>query len=235
MLDTLNRFAHSRFYNLVIGAAFLVFSAVGYHFWGTSFLTQWAGGVAAAIAIAALIFKTQGYWVWSIINAVLWFFLFKSMGLPMLAGLQISYILFSLYGLWQWANVKYRIGYDRSVWTDNIGTIISLGIFAYTVFAYINMDGYAFTSWWYIEFLGVFISIVANWMDAFKYKTNWIGWTMTNILFAPLFFHGHLWGPFVLTFLYQAFCIVGFYNWYNEEKKMVAEGKVKLVGGAQYA
>lgn len=235
MLTKLDRFAHSPLYNVVVGFLFTIFSGVGYYFGGQSFLTQWAGGVAAAISIAALIFKTQGYWVWSIINAVMWFFLFRSMHLPMLAGLQISYMIFSLYGLFMWATTKYRIGYDRSILKDNLGSIIALAIFTYTIVAYMRMPGYAFTSWWYVEFFGVFISIVSNWMDAFKYKTNWIGWTMTNILFAPLFYHGHLWGPFALTFLYQAFCFVGFYNWYKDEKRLVREGKVELVGGAEYA
>jgi nicotinamide riboside transporter PnuC len=158
------------------------------------------------------------------------------MNLPMLAGLQVSYIIFSLYGIFMWATkMKSRIGYNWRLFADSIGTIIALGIFAYTIYAYIGMEGYAFTSWWYVEFFGVFISIASNWMDAFKYKTNWIGWTLTNILFAPLFFHGGLWGPFALTFVYQAFCIVGFYNWYRDEKRLVKEGKVELVGGAQYA
>jgi nicotinamide riboside transporter PnuC len=86
-----------------------------------------------------------------------------------------------------------------------------------------------------VEFFGVAISILSNWMDAFKYKTNWIGWTLTNGLFGYLFFEGHLWGPFAMTFLFQALCCVGFYRWYKEEKKLVAEGKVVRVGGAQYA
>lgn len=251
MLSKLDRFAHSPLYNVVVGVLFAAFAVLGYIYGGESFLTQWVGGVAAALAIASLIFKTQGYWFWSIVNAVLWFILFKHMGLPMLAGLQVSYILFSIYGVWQWASVKFRIGYDKNVWTDNLGTVVSLLIFLYTVVAYMGfpdftlwfvtfngfsgMPGYAFTGWWCVEFLGVFISIVANWMDVFKYKTNWIGWTMTNLLFAPLFFHGHLWGPFVLTFLYQAFCIIGFINWYRDEKRLVREGKVTLVGGAQVA
>lgn len=235
MLNSLSRVAHDPHWNLVIAIGFLIFAVAGFYYGGTNFLTEWVGGVAAAISIAALVFKTQGYWLWSIVNAILWFFLFRHFHNEMLAGLQVSYILFSIYGLWQWARVKFRIGYDRNVWTDNLGTIVSLAIFIYSVVAYLHMPGYAFTGWWYVEFAGVFISIAANWMDAFKYKTNWIGWSMTNLLFGPLFFHEMLWGPFVLTFFYQALCFVGIVNWYRDEKRLVKEGKVKLVGGAQVA
>jgi hypothetical protein len=37
---------------------------------------------------------------------------------------------------------RFRIGYDRNVWTDNLGTIIASGIFIYTVIAYSRLEGY---------------------------------------------------------------------------------------------
>lgn len=233
MLNVLGRVVRTKIYHVLTATGFLLFCALGYYFGGKDFLTEWGGAVAAAICIFALIFKSSGYWVWSIVNASLWLVLFAQ-DLPMLAGLQVSYIIFSIYGLWQWANVRFRIGYDHNVWTDNLGTVIASGIFLYTIIAYSRLEGYAFTSWWWVEFFGVAISIASNWMDAFKYKTNWIGWTLTNLLFGPLFFHLGLWGPFALTFLYQAMCCVGFYNWYREEKEMAARGEVELVGGARY-
>lgn len=234
MLDRLSRLVRTRLYHSLVAVGFGAFVLLGYLFGGKEFVAEWGGAVAAAICIFALIFKSSGYWTWSIVNASLWLVLFAGT-LPMLAGLQVSYIIFACYGLWQWANVKWRIGYDHSVWTDNLGTAISLAIFVYTVYAYVGLEGYAFTTWWWVEFFGVFISIASNWMDAFKYKGNWVGWTATNLLFGPLFFHLGLWGPFVMTFVYQAFCCIGFYRWYREEKQLAAAGKVKLVGGARYA
>jgi len=220
---------------VIVFILFTIFSVVGYLTMGQTFLTQWAGGVAAAIGIACLVFKTQGYWFWSIINAVLWFFLFLDFKLPMLAGLQVMYVLFSLYGLTVWATVHKRIGYDVQKWKDNIGTLMGLGILAYTVYAYSGMEGYAFTTWWYLEFFGVLISIISFWMDAFKYRTNWIGWSMTNLLFGPLFYHQQLWGPFILTFVFQTLCFFGMYKWWKDQREAVQTGDVELVGGAQYA
>jgi nicotinamide riboside transporter PnuC len=169
------------------------------------------------------------------VNAALWFILFIRFDLPMLAGLQIMYILFSLYGLTVWATVHNRHGYAIDKWKDNIGTILGLGILAYTVYTYSDMAGYAFTTWWWLEFLGVFISICAFWMDAFKYKTNWLGWTATNFLFFPLFIHQGLMGPALLTIVFQTLCVIGIIRWYREEKRLVREGKIELVGGAEYA
>lgn len=235
MFNKVEKLAHNAIFNIAVGLAFIVVSVTGYMVWGQLFLTEWAGGIAAAIGIFCLIFKTQGYWVWSIVNAVLWFWLFMDFELPMLAGLQVMYVLFSLYGLTVWATTHDRFGYAVDKWKDNIGTALGFIILAYVVYAYSDMAGYAFTTWWWLEFLGVFISIISFWMDAFKYRTNWIGWTMTNFLFFPLFVHQGLMGPAILTLVFQTLCIFGMIKWYRDQKKLVAEDKVKLVGGAQYA
>lgn len=232
-MQDLARLARSRLANAALATAFVIFSAVGFRLGGEDFLTQWAGGVAAAISIACLIFKTQGYWAWSIVNAVLWFVLFLHFDLPMLAGLQVMYVLFSLYGLTVWATTHLRIGYDVGKWKDNFGTLLGLGILGYTVYAYRGMEGYAFTTWWRLEFTGVLISIVSFWMDAFKYRTNWIGWTATNALFGPLFYHQGLWGPFILTFVFQILCFFGIRQWWKDQQELVRAGNVKLVGGAE--
>ena len=233
MLDKLSVYAHSKIVNGIVAIAFVIFAAVGYKLGGENFLTQWAGGVAAAISIACLIFKTQGYWAWSIVNAILWFVLFLHFDLPMLAGLQVMYVLFSLYGLTIWATTHLRIGYDVGKWKDNFGTFIGLGILAYAVYAYKDMPGYSFTTWWWLEFSGVLISIIAFWMDAFKYRTNWIGWTATNFLFGPLFYHTHLVGPLIMTFVFQALCFVGMRKWWKDQRVAKDSGIIELVGGAE--
>lgn len=235
MLDKLEGLFHNRIFNVILAAVFAVFAYVGYRIGGETFLTEWVGGVAAAIGIACLIFKTQGYWFWSIVNAILWVVLFYRYDLPMLAGLQVMYVLFSLYGLTVWATTHNRIGYSVEKFKDNFGTLLGLGILAYAVYAYRDMPGYAFTTWWYVEFFGVLISIIAFWMDAFKYRTNWIGWTMTNILFFPLFLHNGLMGPAILTILFQTLCFFGIYKWWKDQRVAVESGEVELVGGAQYA
>src|SRR5688572_8088273 len=116
MFDKLDRLAHSKLVNVTVLALFSIFAAVGYQMGGEAFLTEWVGGVAAAIGIFCLIFKTQGYWFWSIVNAVLWFMLYQSWGLNMTAGLQVTYIILSLYGILMWATTKDRIGLDARSW-----------------------------------------------------------------------------------------------------------------------
>jgi nicotinamide riboside transporter PnuC len=241
MLDKVSRFVNSTVYHVGIALAFLFVQVIGYFYLGgLSFVQGWGGGIAASIATVYLVFKSQGYWAWMIVNAGLWTYLFFHTGLPMLAWLQVSIMIFSVYGMIQWALVKYRIGFTPKVSSDLFGAILALGIFIYSVYAYAGMVGYAFTGYWWIEFFSVLTTVAAIWMDAFKYKTNWLFWTISNCFSFPLFLHLYLHdstyaGPFWTIFLYQTINCVGFVQWYRDEKRLVREGKVELVGGAQYA
>ena len=236
MLDRLDQLAHNVTVNVIVGISFAIFALIGYNYGGEPFLTEWVGGVAAAIGIFCLIFKTQGYWFWSIVNAVLWFMLYQSWGLNMTAGLQVTYIILSLYGAFMWFTTKDRIGLDARSWRHALGGILGLAILGYVIFAFQNEGTFPmYTNWWWVEFLAVLISIIAFTMDAFKYRTNWLGWTATNMLFGPMFWHLGLMGPFVLTFVFQAFCIIGIVRWYREQKRQAESGEVELVGGAKYA
>lgn len=220
---------------------FVAMQTVGYFYLGgISFVQGWGGGIAASIATWYLMFKNQGYWAWMIINAGLWTYLFLHTGVPMLAYLQVSIMLFSVYGMIQWALVKTRFGFTPRVSTDMFGAFLALGLFVYSIYAYWNMPNYTGTMWWYIEFGSVITSIAAIMMDAFKYKTNWLFWTISNcfsfFLFLHLYHHDKAYaGPFWTIFLYQTINCIGFVQWYREEKRLVAEGKIELVGGAQYA
>jgi nicotinamide riboside transporter PnuC len=79
------------------------------------------------------------------------------------------------------------------------------------------MPGYALSTWWWVEFGSVATAIAAIAMDAYRYKANWIAWTLSNCFSAPLFLHGRMWGPFVTLFMYQALNVVGWFVWVREE------------------
>jgi hypothetical protein len=200
---------------------FLAANALGYVLaGGLDFVQQWGGGIAATIATGYLVWKLQGYWVWMVVNAALWAALFFHFGLPMLAWLQIAIVGFSVYGAVQWALVTLRIGYRSDVVSDNVGLVLSLGLFAYSVYAYSHMPGYSLSTWWWVEFGSVLTAVVAIAMDAYRYKANWIAWTLSNLFSWPLFWHTSLWGPFVMNFAYQSINVVGYYHWRQEEARL---------------
>lgn len=222
MVANLERYARSRGVNAAVAAAFVVTIAAGRAVDGSGFVQEWGGSFAAVIATAFLVWKTQGYWVWMIVNAALWVALFFHLGLPMLAWLQVSFLLFCAYGAAQWALVRVGIGFNPRVRSDVVGSVIALGVFAYSVYAYWHMPGYTGSLWWALELGSVVSAIAAIWMDAFRYRLNWGAWTISNCFSWPLFWHTGLWGPFFVGFVYQAINVVGYYHWSAEERRLRA-------------
>lgn len=210
-------------FHVATAAVFVVAMAVGYRYGGgLDFVQGWGGGIAAVIATFFLVFKSQGYWAWMIVNAALWTYLFFHVGLPMLAYLQISFLIFAGYGAVQWALVRYRIGFNPRVRTDVIGSLIALAVLIASLVIYWNQPGYRGTTWWWLELGGVVLAIAAMWMDAFRYRANWIAWTLSNCFSAPLFLHGNLWGPFWTIFVYQALNVYGWIVWTREQRDLRA-------------
>jgi Nicotinamide mononucleotide transporter len=221
MIDRLGRHAHSPILHAAVAAAFAAVMVLGYiTVGGRAFVEGWGGGLAAVIATAFLVWKSQGYWAWMIVNAALWCALFFSTDLPLLAWLQVSLLLFAAYGMAQWALVKWRIGWNPRVRSDLVGTVLALGVFVYSVYAYRNIEGYTGTVWWALEAGSVLFAIAAMWLDAFRYSANWIAWTLSNVCAWPLFYTGRLWAPFATTFVYQAINVVGWVQWGRDEQRL---------------
>jgi hypothetical protein len=139
----LARIVHRVWFQVAIAAVFVLAMAVGYRYaGGLDFVQGWGGGIAAVIATFFLVFKSQGYWAWMIVNAALWTYLFFHAGLPMLAYLQISFLIFAGYGAVQWTLVRYRIGFNPRVRTDVIGSVIALAVLIVSLVIYWNQPGY---------------------------------------------------------------------------------------------
>jgi hypothetical protein len=219
----LARLSHRPAFHAAVAVLFVIAMALGYRYaGGLDFVQGWGGGIAASIATYFLIFKSQGYWIWMIVNAALWTYLFFHVHLPMLAYLQISFLIFACYGFVQWALVRYRIGFDPRVRTDVVGSIIAFAVFVVSLVVYWNQPGYRGSVWWWLEFGSVLTAIAAMWGDAFRYRANWIAWTLSNVCSAPLFYHGKLWGPFWTIFVYQTFNCYGWIVWSRDQRRLNA-------------
>ena len=221
------RYAHDKRAHAAAIALFVVVNAVGYAFGGLDFVQGWGGGLAAVIATVWLVWKSQGYWAWMIVNAALWCALFFHQDLPMLGWLQVALLVFATYGLAQWALVKSRIGWDPHVPADLVGGLLGIGLLGYALWTYRDMPGYTGTGWWWVELVSVVAAIGAMWVDAFRYKLNWWLWSVSNAVFLPLAVHTGLWGPFVMTFVYQAINVAGWFQWVRDEQRLELDTAVE--------
>ena len=63
---------------------------------------DWTGSILVVVSLVYLFGKRTAYWHWSNASLLPYFLLFVSGGQLMLAGLQVSYLVFGVHGLLLW-------------------------------------------------------------------------------------------------------------------------------------
>lgn len=209
--------------------AFLIITGLFYHYEGLAWTAQWAGTIAAVWSTVYLVYKSQAYWPWTVAYSILWGILFFQSGLNALGAYQFITIALCVSGMVQWYLVKRGIGINWTRISDRWVTGITSLAVLIAIYAYWPTSA---NVWWFLQISSVLAAVVAIWMDAFRYKLNWIMWILSNLAFWPLTVQGHLWGPFMANFVYTAIDVVGFYHWRKEERAGVEDVDFNLAVSA---
>ena len=188
-----------------------------------TWVLDWSGSVLVVVSLWYLFDKRIAYWHWSNASLIPYFALFASNGQFMLAGLQASYLIFGIHGLLLWRLERARdqddCRFNEVVWYQ-IGWVLSLGIFAYTIRVTDFID-----RWAGLQFTIVSLSLVANWATTRKWVWSWPVWLVVNALQAVYFNHWHLWGQFALQFVLFSMSLWGWIVWHRERVAALAEPK----------
>lgn len=179
-----------------------------------TWVLDWSGSLMVVISLWYLFEKRIPYWHWSNASLVPYGALFLSTRQYMLAGLQASYLIFGIHGLilWQLEHARDHGGrrFNERVWYQ-VGWVLSLAIFAYTVKVTDFVDG-----WAALQFTIVALSLLANWATTRKWVWSWPVWLTVNVLQAVYFHHWTLWGQFALQFVLFAMSVWGWIVWHRE-------------------
>ena len=172
---------------------------------------DWTGSAMVVVSLVYLFGKRITYWHWSNASLVPYFLLFVNGREFMLAGLQASYLIFGIHGLLLWRLEHRRDrgghGFHEGLWYQ-IGWVLSLMIFAYTVIVTDFVDG-----WTNMQFTIVSLSLLANWATTRKWTWSWPVWLSVNVLQAVFFWHLGLRGQFALQFVLFAMSVYGWRVW----------------------
>jgi len=177
---------------------------------------DWSGAVMVVISLYYLWHKRQAYWHWSNASLVPYFALFMVTDQLMLAGLQVSYLLFGVHGLILWRLERRRRdegrGFAQGPWYG-LGWALSLGIFAYTAYVTQFSD-----IWAWVQFAIVAASLLANLATTRMWLWSWYLWVAVNAGQAVYFWHLGLMGQFALQFVLGAMSIEGARRWHKQRK-----------------
>lgn len=172
---------------------------------------DWTGSLLVAVSLLFLIRKQIAYWHFSNASLLPYFVLFVSGGQLMLAGLQVSYLIFGIHGFWLWRLEHYREKFHRKfneTFWYNLGWVLTLVIFLYTV-AVSNFTDH----WAWLQFIIVSMSLVANWATTRKWLWSWYLWLPVNVLQAFYFWYLGFYGLFLLQFVLFALSLRGLIVW----------------------
>ena len=175
---------------------------------------DWSGSLMVVTSLWFLWHKRSGYWHWSNASLVPYFALFTSTGQYMLAGLQVSYLIFGVHGLLLW-RLERRRREDGREFSQRpwylAGWVISLGIFAYTI------GVSEFTSLWtWFQLVIVSASLLANMATTRTWTWSWYLWITVNAAQAVYFWHFSLHAQFGLQFVLAAMSVEGARRWRRE-------------------
>ncbi|MFC6749275.1 nicotinamide mononucleotide transporter [Deinococcus aquaticus] len=108
----------------------------------------------------------------------------------MLAGLQVTYLLFGIHGLYLWhleaRRARGEIRFNEPLWYG-VTWAAGLAIFAYTVAV---TDFSAVWNW--VQFAAVTLALIANFGTTRRWAWSWPVWIAVNAVQAVYFWHAEL-------------------------------------------
>jgi len=175
---------------------------------------EWIAAVAGAISV--YLSARENIWSWptAIVNVGLYIFIFRESGLYSDMGLQVVYLVLSIYGWYEWlhggANMS-KLEVSKAsgrVWLISGVSGVLGGIVIWSITH--RFHGVSIPS---IDAALTATSLVAQWMMTRKILENWILWIIADIVYVPMYIYKHLYVTSGLYFVFLVLAIMGLVEW----------------------
>ena len=175
---------------------------------------QWVAAIAGAVSV--YLSARENIWSWptAIVNVGLYVFVFLESGLYSDMGLQVVYLVLSIYGWYKWLyggaqhttlHVS-RASTREWVVSTTVGMVFWLALGRYTStlprVAYPYLDAGLTT-----------LSLVAQWMMTRKKLENWVLWIIADIVYVPMYVFKNLYVTAGLYAVFLVLAVIGFIDW----------------------
>ncbi|MDR3339356.1 MAG: nicotinamide riboside transporter PnuC [Candidatus Symbiothrix sp.] len=186
-------------------------------------MTEWlnnnwielTGAILAFVYLVLEIKQKWTLWIAGIISSGFYVYIFFDAKLYAETGMNIYYIIMSVYGLYCWKFSRKKEENDadfhridmKIILPLTIFTIICLGILSFILFHFTDSP-VAFP-----DALIATFSITATWMVAKKIIECWYLWIFVNSFAVGLYFYQGLYSTAVLFIFYAVLSVVGLKEW----------------------
>ncbi len=137
-------------------------------------------------------------------------------------GLQVYYVVISIYGWYYWLKGK-RPAEKLEIPVRKTSARLWLKLVVFSIIIYfailIVLLKLTDSDVPYLDSLTTALSIVATWMLARKYMEHWLIWVFVDILSAALYVYKNLWPTVILFVIYTVMAVVGYFEWKKDFDK----------------
>lgn len=171
----------------------------------------------------------QSIWLWplGLLTSGIYVWVFFSTGFYADMGLQVYYVLISIYGWYWWLRgaQKYDSGTLPVVRIKKkpAAVVFLVFLFLFALIWYI-LNNYTDSSVPVGDAFTTALSIVATWMLARKMIEHWILWVVADIVSIVLYVYKGLYPTVILFVVYTVMAVIGYREW-RKTLKPVSPGK----------
>jgi nicotinamide mononucleotide transporter len=175
-----------------------------------------AGAVTGLIYVYFSIRQNILLWLFGIINAALYIYVFIVAKFYAGTGLQAYYLLISVYGWYNWKygsreNPADKLPVSRLDKKTGI-TLLLISIILFTIIALV-LKNYTDSPVPLGDSFITSLSITATWMLARKILEHWLVWIIVDTSAIWLYYCRYLYPTVLLYFIFTIMAITGFYQW----------------------
>ena len=156
-------------------------------------------------------------WPTGLFTSLLYTAVFFQSGFYADMGLQVYYVIISIYGWYYWLKGGKRNEKEKQVPVTQMpsklflkSTLATLAIYVVLLFVLIR---YTDSTVPFMDSLTTALSITATWMLAKKYIEHWLIWIFVDLVSAGLYVYKGLWPTVLLFVVYTIMAVLGYIEW----------------------
>lgn len=179
-------------------------------------LIELTGASMTYFSVVSAVKEQRVTWLWAILSAVFYAYIYWSAGLWVSAEVQAMYFGISLYGLARWrkdrTTQRPKEQIKSGTYRIHLATVLAIVVLTVALI-YFNRH-FTGTKWLVFDALLVATAIVAQWLMTKKYLGCWHLWIIVNLGYLVLFILQDLWISLALYLVLFYFTLKGFREWH---------------------
>jgi nicotinamide mononucleotide transporter len=172
------------------------------------------GFVTGAVCVWLQVKEKIWGWPIGITNNLVYIVVFLTAKLYADMGLQVVYILISVYGWWNWLHPAPG---TRKAMIRRLrlleGVAITLAIVSGAAFLRWLLSHYTDSTVPFWDGTTTAISLAAQYMLGRKHLENWLVWIGVDVVYIGLYIYKHLYLTSFLYFIFLLMCVAGYAQW----------------------